>query len=1093
MDPDGTSFDSPSRVPECCPVCSSPMEGRAWCAPCLLRGAVRVDSEPGVVSGPEPGMDGVFGDYRLRERMGEGGMGVVYRAYKVSLKKDVAIKFIKAGRRASDRQIALFLREAELASQLDHPNIIAVSEVGERDGIRFLVMRYVEGAPLSARLASVDFLPTVRERVELLSRIVRAVDHAHQRGVIHRDLKPGNILIARDGSPHVGDFGLARWVERETTVTVGDRAIGTPAFMPPEQARGRREDLTLASDIWSLGVMLYQLLSGRLPFEADTVASAVHRILHEDPAGPLTGSAPTGREEGDWERWPVPADAGHLFGPARRDLESICLRCLRKEPGRRYPTAAALADDLDRWLEGRPVEARPVAGLERVVLWARRRPALAGLAVVSLVALGALVATAWQRQVGFRTERLRREFNYVADLNLVKQALIESNSVVFDRAMEDARPGPGEEDLRGIEWGLWHTLRESVTHPVWFRANQPLMQLAVSDRTGWVAAAGTNVIHLLAASGLEGRRWYLEGAGGIGALAFAPDGGWLAAGHTTGLDLISVSGDLRRRLTEAPVSEVAVSADGAWLAAAAGPDPGAAGSDRVLVFELPGGRLARAFERSARAVAWDAADGALRVGTDRGEVYEWKDRAGDLVGRVGGGYRSPAFFFSGDGRRAARTSIYGVAHVFEATSGAAVREFRGLPVGGVRMAFSPDDRRVAVTTTESAVRVVDLAGEEPDFESLPGHVDAITALAFIGGGREVLSASRDGTVRRMTPGGRRPEPFVAIPHGLPNGAGVVPRFSPDGRWVALLEERAYFAPFTNEWTVVWDTRTGQVASRIPSEVIGWGEAGRLLTWDRDGRLRMWEVTNPAAPRELAGFRLSTRPHPKLDPQVVDQGRWVVSVTADLEAQGFEVRTGRILRLEGRKIELLAGAPEGARVAVALESGEVALWDFASDRLIPLHARQAADIRYSGSGRLLAVTDWERQLRLFDGRTGEALAGLRGHLGAVAAVAFTPDERQLVTGGDDSWMVVWNLATRREVLRLRLDAPVYWIQVSPDQRWLVTGHLPTQVGLSWGSLGRGQYRLWPITGLPARSPVGDHPPGPDSIWRRYEALAAGYPP
>jgi hypothetical protein len=307
-----------------------------------------------------------FGDYELLGEINRGAMGV-YRARQRSLNRVVALKVILAGEFASPDEVQRFRQEAENVAPLDHPNIVPIYEVGEHEGHHFFSMKLIEGGSLAqAREPGSRVGP--KEAARLVAAAARAVHCAHQRRILHRDLKPANILLDRDGQPHVTDFGLAKRVAGGVDQTQSGAIVGTAAYMPPEQARGQVRGLTTAADVYRLGAVLYELLAGRPPFQAATVFDVLTQVQHDDPVPP-----------------------SRLAAEVPRDLETICLKCLQKEPGRRYESAPALAEDLEHWLHGEPIEGRRVGAAEWVAKWVRRRPAMAGLLAASGIAALALV------------------------------------------------------------------------------------------------------------------------------------------------------------------------------------------------------------------------------------------------------------------------------------------------------------------------------------------------------------------------------------------------------------------------------------------------------------------------------------------------------------------------------------------------------------------------------------------------------------------------------------------------------------------------------------------------------------------------------
>src|SRR5438105_4011653 len=309
-------------------------------------------------------MLGELGDYELLEEIGRGGQGVVFRARQKSLNRTVALKVISLGQWASKAHLKRFRREAEAAASLDHPCIVPIYEVDERDGSCYFSMKFVEGGQLD-EVTRREPMP-IRRAVELIAKVARTVHYAHEHGILHRDIKPGNILLDAKGEPHLTDFGLARLVESESSVTHTLDILGTPSYMAPEQAVGNNTAVSHATDVYGIGAVLYQLLTGHPSFAGGATYETIRLLLDTEPRQP------------------------RLLNPKiDRDLSTICLKCLEKDPKRRYSSALALAEDLERWLKHEPIQARHTGILGRGRKWVRRNPTTA-LLITSLVALAAV-------------------------------------------------------------------------------------------------------------------------------------------------------------------------------------------------------------------------------------------------------------------------------------------------------------------------------------------------------------------------------------------------------------------------------------------------------------------------------------------------------------------------------------------------------------------------------------------------------------------------------------------------------------------------------------------------------------------------------
>src|SRR4030095_1206039 len=350
-----------------CPGCGKPLPPSGLCAACLVKQVMRIDSSPTHNVADEPlSTENLFprgfGNYELLEEIARGGMGVVYKARQKSLNRVVALKMILAGPFASKQTILRFRAEAEAAANLHHPNIVAIHETGEADGRHYFSMDYVEGSNL-ADLVREGLLP-FRKAAEYVQKVAEAVHSAHEHKVLHRDLKPSNVLIDRSDEPRITDSGRTKRLTGTSELTATGQLLGSPSYMPPEQASSKRGTYGPHSDVYALGAILYHLLTGRPPFQAENLTDTLEQLLNDDP---------------------VPPRQLNLSVP--QDLETICLKCLEKEPVKRYATAHQVAEELARFLRDEPILARHVRRTERVGRWCRRNPVVAsmGFAVILLL------------------------------------------------------------------------------------------------------------------------------------------------------------------------------------------------------------------------------------------------------------------------------------------------------------------------------------------------------------------------------------------------------------------------------------------------------------------------------------------------------------------------------------------------------------------------------------------------------------------------------------------------------------------------------------------------------------------------------------
>jgi WD40 repeat protein/serine/threonine protein kinase len=1033
-------------------------------------------------AGERPGA--AVGPYRLLEQIGEGGFGVVFMAEQQQpVRRKVALKVIKPGM-DSAQVVARFEAERQALALMDHPNIARVLDGGATaSGRPYFVMELVRGLAMT-EYCDQNNLP-VRERLGLFVDVCRAVQHAHQKGIIHRDLKPSNVLVTLyDGTPvaKVIDFGIAKALGQQLTdktlFTNFAQMIGTPLYMSPEQAGMSGLDVDTRSDVYSLGVLLYELLTGTTPFDKGRFSKVgydeMRRIIREEePARPSTRVSTLGKAAAtvSANRGSDPKRLTQLF---RGELDWVVMKALEKDRNRRYDTASALAADVQRYLHDEPVLACPPSALYQLRKFARRNKAVLLTASVVVLAVSLTVAIStvliWRANQGLQQAlgRERRDA-YFHRIALAHRELSRDN---LRRAREQLDQCP--EELRQWEWHYLNRLCRA--EPVVLRNKTEVNSLAFSPGGEWIASAdGDGAVKVWNSRTREVVRVLDAHAGSVYSVAFHPDGRHLASvdadrpdrrvkvwDWTTGQQVFTGPSDADHNRGTA--YGVAFSHDGRLLAA--GSDGAVNVWDwekrQLLLPPLPGHAkkgISVAFSRDGRRLA---------SGSWSGDVMIWDAATGERLHLLSEHHHPiSALAFSPDGRLLVSACFDRRLIVWDATTGRRLHTLEGHDGLVLGVAFSPDGARLASVGEDKTVRLWEAAPSERcprEVLDLRGHTEASQAVAFSSpDGLRLASASLDGTVRvwDATPlrGNEGQEAFT-----FPQGASEVwaVAVSPDGQRVAsagLGDDAALVK--------VWDARSG----RVTFEFAGHGAVVFGVAWHPDGRrvassgwederkrfaVKVWDARTGRVGFEFGAgmetYAVAFSP----------DGQYLVTGRADGAVQVWDARPGReaqpvgTLGRHNRHVRGVVFSRDGRQVASASSDG-VKLWDWDVTRLgqeprRTFRARASLGgvmtLAFSPDGRRLVAGGEENTVKIWDVQTGQEQT-LKGHSGDVWAAAFSPDGRWVASGGEDSTVKVWDGRSGALVHNFRGHTGlVTGVAFSPDGRRLFSGSRDHTVKV-WG--------------------------------------------
>ena len=950
--------------------------------------------------------------FSLIRMLGVGGFGVVWLAQDNDLERQVALKLPIA--RDDDTESSL--HEARTAATLHHPNIVSVYEVGRDENQVFIATEYIEGMTLSDALSTGK--PKIDRTVKVISTIANALQHAHDNGIIHRDVKPANILIDKDGKPCIADFGLAKRISADQSISSDGQILGTARYMSPEQAAGKTNETDHRSDIYAVGVILFQMLTASLPFRGN-IRAVLHQKMFEEAPSPRT-----------------------LEPTLHKDLETICLKCLEREPAKRYQSASEVAAELQRFAAGEPIHARAISPPERLWRWCRRRPVVAGLLVglfLSLTIGLCGVSAFWLRAEHIAEQN--RQALYRSQMNLAAEFVARGDVVGLDQTLDQFTPTDGRPDLREFEWH-YHSRVRSLFTSHWNQGS-PVEDLAVSNDGKMIASLGiTRGISVFDSRSHALLRTLEIDAGQYRAVRFSPVTMQLASASTDGVVRIWMpdkSDEPEQELKHGPpVSHVEFSGDGILLLSAS-----AKGAARIwnletgeLIAEIPTGEGENrdvSLSPNGRFVAVAKEDGRVRVTEVASLAVQHQFRPNPGV---------EVLAWSPDGATVATGSYSGAIRVWSLENGMLKFE-SGTDMGQIGDIEFVDDRVLSAVGTSGQLLVLDVeAGQEVCHLATHGLTQGV--LDVSSDGKTLGLGSGDGSIKLLDVQAlRKPTVFwhdTAVRHVafMKNGSrlltadsrGAIANWNmDDGTYKSVVESgdavsRVYATQHSGSLLAaagsgssisIVDAESGHVVAQLESSRSGVittlqfsSDDRQLAVGHRDGVLSCFLASDWSTPK----FEVSEIGNGVNDIAFSPDGNMVAVACSDESVQFFDSKTGEQLSwmiAAGSAPLTLTYCEGGEVIAIGTSTGELQLWDTTTETrraTIKAHTSRINTLCVFPNGETLATGGRDRRLQLWDTKSGERLTTLRGHSRQLFSIGVSLDGRTVASGGLAGDVRVW---------------------------------------------------------------------------------------